>query len=382
MPTQLPELGFYTLAGHAETPRDLIGEVRRAEEIGLGAVFISERWNVKEAAVLSGAAGAVSERIAIATAATNHTTRHPVITGSYATTMHRMTGGRFTLGLGRGIAPLFKMMGLPPITIAQLEDFAGLMRRLWHGETVTGHDGPAGRYDTLALLDASFDEDIPLGLTAWGPKTCALAGRAFDQVVLHTFFTDETLQRCVHDVRTAAEQAGRDPGAIEIWSVFATVPGDPSEDVRLKKVTARLATYLQLPGYGEGLVAANRWDPEVLARFRAAPVVQSFGRNMIDQVAGTDQLEQIAGLLPDEWTAPAAYGTPEQCAAAVRGQLDLGATGVIMHGATPDELAPVVEAYRGIPAGGIPAPPGSAAVPDSPRAGDRRPADHQGRSGT
>jgi len=348
MPTQLPELGFYTLAGHAESPRDLIGEVRRAEAIGLGAVFISERWNVKEAAVLSGAAGAVSERIAIATAATNHTTRHPVITGSYATTMHRLTGGRFTLGLGRGIGPLFKMIGLPPITIAQLEDFAGLMRRLWHGETVIGHDGPAGRYDTLALLDPSFDEDIPLGLTAWGPKTCALAGRAFDQVVLHTFFTDETLQRCVHDVRTAAEQAGRDPDSIEIWSVVATIPGEPSAEARLKKVTARLATYLQLPGYGEGLVAANRWDPDILAKFRAADVVQGFGRSMIDQVATTDQLEQIAALLPEEWTAPAAYGTPEQCAAAVRGQLDLGATGVIMHGATPDELAPVVESYRAI----------------------------------
>jgi probable F420-dependent oxidoreductase len=346
MPEQLAELGFYTLAGHAESPRDLIGEVRRAEDIGLGAVFISERWNVKEAAVLSGAVGAVSEQIAIATAATNHTTRHPVITGSYATTMHRLTGGRFTLGLGRGIAPLFKMLGLPPITIAQLEDFAGLMRRLWRGETITDHDGPAGRYDTLALLDPSFDEDIPLGLTAWGPRTCALAGRAFDQVVLHTFFADETLRRCVRDIRTAAEQAGRDPDSVQIWSVFATVPGDPGDEVRLKKVTARLATYLQLPGYGEGLVAANRWDPGVLARFRTAPVVQSFGRNMIDQVATSDQLEQIASLLPDEWTAPAAYGSPWQCAAAVRGQLDLGATGVIMHGATPDELAPVVEAYR------------------------------------
>ena len=58
-------------------------------------------------------------------------------------------------------------------------------------------------------------------------------------------------------------------------------------------------------------------------------------------------MEHIAGLLPDEWTAPAAYGTPEQCADAVRRQLDLGATGVIMHGATPDELDPVVTAYRG-----------------------------------
>jgi hypothetical protein len=43
--------------------------------------------------------------------------------------------------------------------------------------------------------------------------------------------------------------------------------------------------------------------------------------------------------------AASATGTPEQCAAAVRGQLSLGADGVILHGATPNELSPIVEAY-------------------------------------
>jgi len=41
-----------------------------------------------------------------------------------------------------------------------------------------------------------------------------------------------------------------------------------------------------------------------------------------------------------------AKGTPEQCAAAVRHQLELGCDGVIMHGATPTELEPVIGAYR------------------------------------
>ena len=97
----LAELGFYALAGQPKSPRDLIAEVRAGEAMGLGTAFISERYNVKEAATLSGAAGAVTERIDIATAATNHNTRHPLVTASYATTMHRLTGGRFTLGLGR-----------------------------------------------------------------------------------------------------------------------------------------------------------------------------------------------------------------------------------------------------------------------------------------
>ena len=41
--TQMNELGFYTLAGAPESPRELIDEVRQAEELGIGNVFISER---------------------------------------------------------------------------------------------------------------------------------------------------------------------------------------------------------------------------------------------------------------------------------------------------------------------------------------------------
>ncbi|MGH2685261.1 MAG: TIGR03857 family LLM class F420-dependent oxidoreductase [Actinomycetota bacterium] len=344
MTGSLPELGFYTLAGAPESPRELLDEVRRAEALGFGTAFISERFNIKEAVTLSGAAAAVSSDIHIATAATNHNTRHPIVTASYATTMHRLTGGRFTLGLGRGIDLLFDAFGLTRITTAQMEDFAGLMRRLWRGETILGHDGPAGRFPFLRL-DPSFDDDIPLALVAFGPNSLTLGGRAFDAVVLHTFFTDETLIRAVRTVKEAAEQAGRDPASVTVWSCYATVGDHLPEPLRLKKTAGRLATYLQ--AYGDLLVRTNRWDPALLERFRADPVVQGFAGRAIDATATTDQLEQIATLVPDEWLAPAATGSPEQCAAAVKRQLELGADAVIMHGATPVELEPVVAAYRG-----------------------------------
>ena len=159
MVERLNELGFYGLAGHSATPRDLLTEVQRAEELGLGSVFISERFNTKDACALSGAAGAVSTNLGVATAATNHNTRHPLVTATFGTTMHRLTGGRFTLGLGRGFDMLFDVMNAPRVTMAQLEDVIGILRRLWHGEAVMGHDGPAGRYPYLNQ-DASFDEDL------------------------------------------------------------------------------------------------------------------------------------------------------------------------------------------------------------------------------
>ena len=344
MGPQLNELAFYGLAGAPKSPRDLIDECHDGEALGFGSVFLSERFNIKEVVTLSGAAAAVTETLGIATGATNHNTRHPIVTAAYATTMHRMTGGRFALGLGRGIDRMFDAFGMRKITTAQLEDFVGVMRRLWHGDVIVGHDGPAGKYPVLAL-DSEFDENIPLMFTAFGPQSLALGGRAFDGVILHTFFTDETLQRCVATVKRAAEQAGRDPASVRVWSCFATIGDWIPEDVRLKKTVGRLATYLQ--GYGDLMVRTNGWDPAALQRFRADPFITGF-RGALDSTATTTELEHVVTLIPPEWLAAAANGSPEQCAAAVLRQLDLGADSVILHGAAPAELQPAVAAYRAI----------------------------------
>ena len=338
---RLVELGFYGLAGQPASSRDLVDEVRLGEELGFGSVFLSERFDKKEIGVLSGAAGAVSTELTVVTAATNHNTRHPMITAGLARTMQSLTGGRFVLGLGRGIPIIQDTYGIPRITTAALEDFAGILKRLFRGEFIIGHDGPAGSWPVLYL--AAIDEPIPLGLVAFGPQSLALGGRSFDEVILHTFFTEETTRRCVATVKDAAEQAGRDPDAVKVWSCFATIGDHIPEDLRLMKSVGRLATYLQ--GYGDLLVATNRWDPAVLERFRADPVVSGF-LGGIDSHATNEHLEHIATLVPDEWLASSATGSPTECAAAVRGQLDLGCDGVILHGATPAELEPVVAAYR------------------------------------
>jgi alkanesulfonate monooxygenase SsuD/methylene tetrahydromethanopterin reductase-like flavin-dependent oxidoreductase (luciferase family) len=125
--------------------------------------------------------------------------------------MHRLSGGRLTLGIGRGIAAIYGAFGIPAVTTAQLEDWAQVMRRLWHGELIFNHDGPMGKYP-IRFLDPDFDGDIRLALVAFGPNTLALAGRAFDDVVLHTHVTPETLQRCVKTVKSAAGKGGPRPG--------------------------------------------------------------------------------------------------------------------------------------------------------------------------
>src|SRR5690606_3560738 len=138
-----------------------------------------------------------------------------------------------------------------------------------------------------------------------------------------------------------ADEAGRDPERVRVWSVLATIH-EPDEERQLRDVTGRMATYMQ--AYGDALVAMNGWDPAPLEAFRADAVVQSMP-GAIDAVASLDQLRHISGLIPEEWL-PAAVGSARECAARVVDQFDAGADGVIMHGSTPAQLEPVVEAYR------------------------------------
>ncbi|MBT3427301.1 MAG: TIGR03857 family LLM class F420-dependent oxidoreductase [Gammaproteobacteria bacterium] len=342
MNPSMNEIGFYGLAGAPESPRDLIEEIRTAENMGIGSCFLSERFNIKEIATLSGMAGAVSKNIGIVTAATNQNTRHPIVTAAFASTMHFLTQGRFSLGLGRGIKPVSRALGLSNLTTAMMEDFANLMRRLHHGETIIGHNGPAGTWPVLHL-DAGFNETIPLTLMAFGPNSLELAGRCYDAVVLHTFFTDETTSRAIKTVKQAAERAGRDPRDIRVWSCLATVGDHLEYPVQLKKTVGRMGTYLQ--AYGDLMVKTNQWDKKILENFRNHALVSNF-RGSLDQKATVSELEQVAELIPKAWLENAATGTPANCVTAIQQQFELGVDGVILHGASPSELAPVIEAYR------------------------------------
>jgi len=347
-PPVLDELGFCMLLGGSDQTRDLIAENRKAEELGIGHAWISERWGTKEAATVCGAAGAVTERIHIHTGVTNHNIRHPEVSASFIATMWRLTGGRFTLGIGRGGTMAHQAFGIPAATNAEMAEFAAVMRRMLRGETIFGYDGPLGKYPALRLLQSGFSEEVPLGIAGLGPNTLRVGGRAYDEVLLFTFFSDEALTRSVQTVKTAAEQAGRNPDDVVVWSCIATVSDEVPYEERMMKTVGRLAAYLQ--GIGDILVGANGWDPAHLKRFREDPVVRRYSEGAVRPLdtPGTpiEDLEHVAEILPDEWLSTAATGTPEQCAREIRRQIELGADKVFMHASTPWELEPVVAAYR------------------------------------
>lgn len=341
---QLSELGCYLLPGHTRTPADAIAEARSAESLGLGKVWLSERFDVKDAGVVCAAALSVTENLHVATAGTNLHTRHPLVLATMCASLHYLSGGRFELGLARGVGIRNQLMGLDNVTNARMVEGLGLLRKLWRGETVAGHDGAMGNLPYLNMGDW-MDANISVHFVGFGARSLRFAGAHFDGVHLHTFITDAGLRRAKALVREGAEEAGRDPDEVKVYAVVATAL-DPDRESRLRKLVARMATYMQAPGYAELLIDLNDWDPQVLEEFRASSVVSSMPGG-IDSVATLEQLEEIGELIPDEWL-PAATGSAQECAQALKQQLVNGADGVVIHGSTPTEFAPVVEAYRSL----------------------------------
>lgn len=341
---EFPELSCYLLPGHTQTPADAIGEAQAAEALGLGRVWLSERFDVKDAGVICSAALSTTQRLRVATAATNIHTRHILVLATMCASLHYISQGRFELGISRGVAIRNQLMGLENVSQDKLIEGIGLLRQLWSGQSVLDHKGELGNFPYMNM-GKWMDADIPLHFVGFGPGSLEFAGAHFDGVHLHTFITPHGLRRARELMQRGAERAGKDPEAVKLHSVLATAC-NPTHESYLQKIVARMATYMQAPGYAELLVKLNDWDPEVLERFRASPVVASIPGG-IDSVATLEQLEEISELIPQEWLH-AAVGSPRECARVWREELATGADSVVIHGSTPAEFEPVLEAYRAL----------------------------------
>lgn len=338
------DLGVYVLPGRVEDPAAVLKEARDAEAAGFGTVWVSERLDVKEAGVVCGAVAATTARTRIATGVVHQPTRHPLTLAALAATAHTLSGGRFVLGLGRGMGALAPSLGAPAPTLRSLEHLVCVLRRLWAGERIS-EEGPAGTFRGMRFSDLPADGPPPVVLATIGPRGLAMAGRAFDGVLLHPFLTVEAVASSVAAVRDAAERTGRDPSAVRVVSTLVSGPDLPQARVDLA-VRARAVSYFQVRGLGEQLVERNGWDARVLDRLRAHPTLA--GGGIADTAFTRDRLVAAAEVLPDEWfAAGAAVGSSMSCAARAAEYRVAGADEVLVHGASPAEAAGMAAAWGG-----------------------------------
>ena len=285
--TQLNELGFYTLAGAPLSPAELRPEVAAAEAIGLGSAFISERYNIKEAATLSGAVGAVLQLARHRHG--RHQPQHPPPARHRLVRHHHAPAHRRALHAGARPRhrPAVRRLRHPQ---DHHRTARGLRRA--HATALAGRGDLRPRRSRRAATRSctSTRRSTRTSRSGWWrsarTRSPSPGGRSTWSCCTPSSPT-RRWSASVKTVREAAEQAGRDPAAVRIWSCYATVGDHLPEDLRLKKTVGRLATYLQ--GYGDLMVHTNGWDPAVLERFRADEVVSTFP-GAIDTKADTDQL--------------------------------------------------------------------------------------------
>jgi probable F420-dependent oxidoreductase len=341
-PAHHRDLSVYVLPGRVTDPLAGVAEAAAAEAAGFGTVYVSERLDLKDAAVTCGALVATTRSINIGTAIIHQSTRHPLAIASMAATLQTISRGRFVLGMGRGLGALAPSLGTPPPTLDSLEHLVSVLRRLWAGERIT-EQGPAGNFRGLRFSDLLAGDPPPVLLGTIGPKGLDLAGRAFDGVILHPFLTTDAVQRSADRVRRAAEQAGRDPSQLRIVSTLVAAPGLSPERENIA-VHARAVSYFQVRGLGEMLVAANGWNPGILQHLRDHPTLA--GKGIADTSLGRHSLVDAAEALPAEWmTSGAAIGTTAACVERAKQYRRHGADEILIHGALPTEAAPLATAW-------------------------------------
>lgn len=338
------QLYSYILPGQVNDPKPGLQQARKADALGLGGIFLSERWETKELGATMGALTQVTDTVRLVAGLTHFGTRHPVVQAGMAQTLQLLSGDRFVLGYGRGVESHFRKMGIPTPNLQGLADHAMILRKLWAGETVN-YNGPAGDFGELKLPQG-YPVPPPLIFGTIGPKTLAMAGAHFDGVVLHPFLTTEGVARSIKVVRDAAAQAGRDPLSVKIYATIVTVPDTLDEDTRIDLLEARAVSYFMHRELGMPIVKTNGWSEEpmnMLADKGLAALEYGTG----DARDKRRAMAQAASLLPREWLETgAAIGSIAQCVARLADYVAVGVDHVLLHGTTPDMQDGIVAGVR------------------------------------
>ena len=328
----------------ARTPAQGVQDGIDAEALGFHRIFLSERWNMKEAAVILSAIGARTSRVHLGTGLISAASRHPLHAAAFGATMHAIHGPRFVLGLGRGDNGVLKGTGLRAYGFDAFADYVDIIRRLWRGETVK-YEGPAGVYEGLALGDMPEGPPPKIWFGSFGlPLGAKVAAKCFDGVLLIPNMTPQATSEAVQRIRTECETIGRDPRSIRIAQCVITAP--ELSDLETRQLAhARAVTYLQAPGYGEALVKLNHWDPAIHQQLLEHRQFKSTGP-IADAMFHRSELMEPAKLVPDAWmNESCALGSVDECVKQLQRFRDAGADEIVTYGSTPMQNAKLIKAW-------------------------------------
>lgn len=161
-----------------ETRADVIVRLaERADALGLARVDVAEGWT-HDSTILLAELAERTERIGLGTGVVSVWGRSPATIAMAATGLQRVSGGRFTLGLGAGSPPLAEgFHGLAWERPAlRLRETVTAVRALLDGERLPS-PAPGAR---PLRLGTTPDPRVPIALAALAPGSIRLAGELAD----------------------------------------------------------------------------------------------------------------------------------------------------------------------------------------------------------
>ncbi len=221
--------------GHEQfQPEELVRHAVLAEEAGFDMVEVSEHFHpwVDDLGA-SGFAFSTIAAMAQATTTIGFVTGvttplwrfHPAVVAQAAATLDRLSGGRFSLGVGTGEnlneGPLGYDFPSYAERNARMSEALDIMTRLLDGEKLT-YEGQYYRTDRAKLYSPPL-HPVPVLLAAGGPKSASLAGEKADGVITSVKQPSDTFTKVIEPAREAAAAAGRPTPTVlaSRWSIRA-----------------------------------------------------------------------------------------------------------------------------------------------------------------
>src|SRR5262245_1225350 len=186
---------------------------RMVEETGFDGLGIVDTQNLAgdRYAELCVAAH-VTTHLKLRTAVTNPVTRHPAVTASAIATVQAESGGRATLGIGRGDSAVAKIGERAPSSegfaryISQVQGFL-------RGEEVTLDNGHRSRNEWIGRATLP---KVPVDVAATGPRVIEVGARLADSVSFAVGADPERLAWAIDHARQARKKAGLDPATLKL----------------------------------------------------------------------------------------------------------------------------------------------------------------------
>ncbi|MGQ4464630.1 LLM class flavin-dependent oxidoreductase [Streptomyces violaceoruber] len=152
--------------------------------------------------------------VPIGVAVTNPVTRHPVVTARAVASLSEVAQGGVFLGMGTGDSGVYNL-AQRAATLQDLRQYVTCVRDLLH-------DGRARWHGADLRLKRESGLRVPLYLAAHGMRSLELAAQMADGIFIGLGYSEDVVREVLSVVRRGAEQANRDPDAIDlVWNTGA-----------------------------------------------------------------------------------------------------------------------------------------------------------------